>query len=209
MAWPMLAGLNEAANWGDAAMALLWFILHPRASIGDALRWLLGAVCVAMPLSAWAEDAPKIRRFGDWEAVCENGDQEARSASSSPASTERTCKAVQRLAVQGTNETVFVLTVVPGEKDATVAIVSVPLGGYIVPGIEFSVDGGKPYKLLIETCTAAGCHAGFPLAGRVDREMRSGKRASFRVWTTKSKPTDVSVSLNGFADAMGHLGRRS
>src|SRR5215207_9386707 len=113
MAWLMRARLNEAANGGDAAMARLWLIPLLRASVCDAFRWLLRAMCVAMPLVARAEDAPEIRRFGDWEAVCEDGDREARSSSGSPASTKSACKAVQRLTVQGTGETVFVLTVVP------------------------------------------------------------------------------------------------
>ena len=171
--------------------------------------WALRAVCALLPLVARAAEVPKIQRFGDWEVVCNAADQGSASPSGNQPPVEKACKAVHRLTVQDTNETVFVLTILPGERDFSVAIVSVPLGGYIVPGIELSVDGGKPYKLLIETCTTAGCHAGFTLEGRVDKELRSGKRASFRVWTSKTKPTDVSVSLIGFADALADLRRRS
>jgi len=84
----------------------------------------------------------------------------------------------------------------------------VPLGGYLVPGIEFSIDGKKPYKLLIETCTSAGCHAGFPLVGQVSKDMHTGQTASFRIWSSKNRSTDVKVSLKGFSDAMACLERR-
>ena len=164
-----------------------------------------------IPVASPAQNAQGIYRHGDWEIVCDAPARqrpEGQPSHSAPFP-QTACKAIQRLTVRETDETVFVLTVLPGEKAEPVAIVSVPLGGYLVPGIEFSVDGRKPYKLLIESCTTAGCHAGFPLTGRVDKDMRTGKTASFRIWTAKSKPVDVAVSLKGFADAMADLGRRS
>lgn len=119
------------------------------------------------------------------------------------------CRVIQRLTVQGTGDTVFVLSILPETQGALVGIVSIPLGGYLVPGVELTVDQRKPYKLLIETCTSTGCHAGFPLTGRVEKELRSGRQAIFRVWTTKSNPADIPVSLKGFSDALVELGRRS
>lgn len=192
-------------------MVVAWsrLIINRGLGLSYVPRWILRVAGTLLPLVAWADEVPQTQRFGDWEVVCEPAGRGGASPDGSRAPAGKVCKAVQRLAVEGTNETVFVLTVVPGERNDPVAIVSVPLGGYIVPGIELSVDSGKPYKLLIETCTAVGCHAGFSLSGRIDKEMRSGKRASFRVWTTKTKPADVSVSLNGFADALIDLRRRS
>jgi invasion protein IalB len=111
--------------------------------------------------------------------------------------------------VQDSDETVFAVTVIRSNQEAVVAIVSIPLGGYIVPGIELSVDGKKPYKLLVETCNASGCHAGFPLSGRIDKDLRSGKRASFRLWAAKDMPADVTVSLKGLANALARLERSS
>jgi invasion protein IalB len=179
--------------------------LLPAEGILGGMGFLLLGLLVSP--TARAETAPALQRFGDWEVMCETllqGAQEAASAvTSKPA-----CKVVQRLTVKGTDETVFLVTLLPQEKAGPVAIVSVPLGGYLVPGIEVSVDGKKPYKLLIETCTAAGCHAGFPLVGQVSKDLRTGKSASFRVWSSKSQSSDVKVSLKGFADAMASLERR-
>lgn len=141
--------------------------------------------------------APTVERFDDWEVHCGEG---------ASAAAKGNCKAVQRLAVKDSGETVFLLTVLPdaGGK-GLVGIVSVPLGGYLAPGIELSIDGRKPYKLLVETCNASGCHAGFALAGNVLAQMKAGSKAVFRVWTAKEKPADVTVSLAGFTKAIGAL----
>jgi invasion protein IalB len=101
------------------------------------------------------------------------------------------------------------MTIVAGGKGPAVAIVSIPLGGYIAPGIEMRVDGRRPYKLLVETCNPAGCHAGFPISGRLERELRSGRALRFRTWTAKDQPTDVTVSLRGFSAALAALERQS
>ncbi|MBB4017440.1 invasion protein IalB [Chelatococcus caeni] len=143
--------------------------------------------------------APAVERFDDWEVHCGEG-------TGATAAAKGNCKAVQRLAVKDSGETVFLLTVLPdaGGK-GLVGIVSVPLGGYLAPGIELRIDGRKPYKLLVETCNASGCHAGFALAGNVLAQMKAGDKAVFRVWTAKEKPADVTVSLAGFTKAIGAL----
>jgi invasion protein IalB len=160
-------------------------------------------LCLALPTPVLAEETQQLQRFDDWEVACAAG-----PPSPSPEAIGD-CKAVQRLTAQGGGETVFLFTVVRGSQGSPVAIVSIPLGGYIAPGIELSVDRKKPYKLLVETCNAAGCHAGFPLSGRIDKELRSGKLAGFRLWTAKDKPADVSVSLKGFAEALARLEHQS
>lgn len=153
--------------------------------------------------AALAQEPSRVERFADWEVVCY---PTQRAESPTPPS-KTNCQVVQRLTVKGSEETVFALTVVRDDQRVPVAIVSIPLGGYIARGIELSVDGKKLYNLLVETCNAAGCHAGFPLSGPIAKEFRSGKQASFRLWTAKDKPADVTVSLNGFADALARLER--
>ncbi|WP_194164681.1 invasion associated locus B family protein [Microvirga thermotolerans] len=155
--------------------------------------------------AASAQEPSRAERFADWEVVCSS----TLHAESSTPPSKTNCQAVQRLTAQGSEETVFALTVVRDDQRVPVAIVSIPLGGYIARGIELSVDGKKPYKVLVETCNAAGCHAGFPLSGQIAKEFRSGKLASFRLWSAKDKSADVTVSLKGFAEALARLERSS
>jgi invasion protein IalB len=182
---------------------------HTRDTVNLLRVVALAAFCLLVPLSSTGKASAEVRRFGDWELVCEPATIGIGTQTGNPAVQETACKAVQRFTAGATNETVFILTALQGEKGTSVAIVSIPLGGYLVPGIELSIDNGKTYKLLIETCTIAGCHAGFLLSGRIDRDLRTGRVAKFRVWTAKSAPIDVSVSLNGFSDALAHLRGRS
>ncbi len=215
--YPYVSGMQVPPNVARSA-ARAFAPTHTRQlSVGQSAQarhfsvvqgCLLAGILLSSPSTGWAEEDPRVRRVGDWEILCDESMSPQGGLSGAPLKTASRCKAVQRLTVEETDETVFVITVLPGEKAEPVAIVSVPLGGYLVPGVEFTVDGRKPYKLLIETCTAAGCHAGFPLSGRVDKDMRAGKVASFRIWSAKSKSADVHVSLNGFADAMAQLERR-
>lgn len=141
------------------------------------------------------EEPPVLERFNDWELVCPSPD---------------TCRIGQRLASPETNETLFVITALrASEGGPFVGIVSVPLRGYLAPGIELRVDGGRAYRILYETCDPAGCHAGFPLEGAVLDAFRRGLDARFRVWTAQERPVDVGVSLRGFTRALEALRERT
>ncbi len=144
---------------------------------------------------AVAEEPENVTRFDDWELHCpEAGD----------------CRMTQRLVVEATGETVFLITILPGdEAGAFAGIVSVPLRGYLAPGIELQVDTRSPFQILYETCDPSGCHAGFALEGRVLQEFRAGLNARFRVWTTRDEPVDLDISLIGFTRAFETLRERS
>lgn len=158
---------------------------------------LLPILALLAPASAGEVpgSAAAPEKFGDWELFCQPTGG---------------CRISQRLAVEGSGETVFLLTAVRSDPSGPfVGIVSVPLRGYLAPGIELRVDARKPYQLLYETCDPAGCHAGFPLEGGVLNDFRAGTTARFRVWTAKDNPVDIDVSLIGFTRAFAALGERS
>lgn len=148
---------------------------------------------------------PPIERFGEWERVC---DPPAAPASDTVAGRvpAQLCKVVQRQVDRKTGQSVFVVTALPaGRADQIAAIVSTPLGGYLAPGMVLSVDRGRPFKVLFETCNVTGCHAGFALTGRIAQEMRRGRVLKVRLWTGKGIPADVAVPLTGFDAALAAL----
>ena len=159
----------------------------------------------------------KVTRYDDWEVVCSSNEKEQTKDILSPElnaeanlkispNLKPLCKATQILAAKDTGQTVFAITVLPAAQTGQfVAVVSAPLGGYLVPGLEMSVDKRKPYKILFETCNAVGCHAGFELKGRINSDLSVGKIARFKLWTTKSRPAEVSISLAGFGRALSAL----
>lgn len=154
-------------------------------------------VCAALGSSSEANERTDIvlERFTDWELICPSED---------------VCRIGQRLAAPETGDTLFAITALPArEGGPLVGIVSVPLRGYLAPGIELRVDGGRPFQILYETCDPSGCHAGFPIEGEVLTAFRRGLDARFRVWTAQERPVDVTVSLRGFTRALDALRERS
>lgn len=161
-------------------------------------------VAIAPLNCAVAQDVPasakgEITRFGDWELICD-----APAAASAPDA--RPCKIAQRLVVKDSGQSVFAMTIVQaGQKNRLVAIISTPLGGYLAPGMLLTIDRGRSFKVLFETCNTAGCHGGFEFAGRIAQTLQKGKALKVKLWAGKDKPTDVTVSLAGFDEAVAKL----
>ncbi|HMB10859.1 invasion associated locus B family protein [Saliniramus sp.] len=161
-----------------------------------------------------AQASVETRRFDDWELVCRTAEAQDASADADEASqaqgASQDCRISQRLAVAESGQTVFLLTGLPGDAPGSyVAIVSVPLRGYLAPGIELRVDERPPVGILYETCDPSGCHAGFPLEGKILQAFRAGLTARFRIWTARDEPVDLDVSLIGFTAAFQALRERS
>lgn len=187
-----------------------------RSLLGRVLPALLGLIVATSALAAGAESeatAPRAERFGDWEIVCEPaktsspaGDGVPSPAGPGARGDARDCRVLQRQVVRATGQSVFLATVLPaGRGGGLVAILSTPLGGYLAPGMILTVDGGRPFKVLFETCTTAGCHGGFALDGRIARELRRGKVLTVRLWTGKTAKADVAVPLAGLDRALAAL----
>ncbi|MCC5979360.1 MAG: invasion associated locus B family protein [Salinarimonas sp.] len=155
-----------------------------------------------------AQASIETQRFDDWELVCRSPDAESEDAA--PYDASRDCRISQRLAIAESGQTVFLLTGLPGDEAGSfVAIVSVPLRGYLAPGIELRVDSREPVRILYETCDPSGCHAGFPLEGEVLQAFRAGLTAQFRIWTARDEPVDLDISLIGFTAAFEALRERA
>ncbi len=176
-----------------------------RRSTSLCTLFILGLI--GLPVSAHSQESAK--RFDAWEVSCPATGNPTEAATPSP-DRQTSCRLSQRLAANDTGQTVFALTIVKGtKKDDLVGIVSIPLGGYIAPGIEMRVDGKKTYKLLVETCNTSGCHAGFPIPLALQKEWGRAKELSFRIWTAKAKPADIGVTLTGFDDGLKNLRERA
>lgn len=165
------------------------------------------AVCVAAAFVTTACADPTTHdagRFGGWEVACRAADSTVRTGASS-------CMATQRLAPAASRDPVFAMTIARGDTvpRGYFGVISVPLGGYLAPGLEMRVDKGPPYKILFETCNPAGCHAGFPISRGLLASMRHGRSIKVRLWTGKTSPVDVAVTLDGLGDALAAIEARA
>jgi invasion protein IalB len=135
--------------------------------------------------------------IGAWEIICDKREDK------SP------CRAVQIKSTPDGKETLLALTVLaPDPNQSAAAIISIPLGGYLAPGIEITIDKRQKFKLLVETCNTSGCHAGFPIQGRVLQALQKGREASIRIWTTKNKPIVTDLSIARFQEVIDLLKKR-
>ena len=155
----------------------------------------------------------QIKRFKDWEVICEHQndvqsgiptDQE-NNKKPEPQLTKNRCQISQKLGISDTPTIAFAITILKTDTGPYAVIISFPLGGYLTPGILMSVDQTKPYKVLVETCIIAVCHAGFPFTGPLEKQWRKGKQVQFEIWANKIKSTTFSISLNGLNEALTYI----
>ncbi len=158
--------------------------LYPLAmSIGIALFQPAALAQEAEPPSA-------DEVFSDWRVLCQPVEQDV------------ACQMIQSVAAEENGPPVFLLSVSDDEDtDLSYAVITVPVGVYLAPGIELHVDKRLPFKVLYEVCDQLGCHAGFRMNGDVLAAFRRGLEVKARVWTARDKAIDFPVSLRGFTAA--------
>jgi invasion protein IalB len=171
------------------------------------VAFVMGAVPAAAqtaappgPIQPAAAPSGSVEKFGDWELVC---------AASAPADAATKCRLIQNHATPD-GQTVLLVTMVPSAAaKGPVAVVSVPKGVYLAPGIEMKVDGGQgsnqSFKLLYETCNESGCHAGYKVAGDIGTALRKGSIATHKIFDSKQQPVTVTVSLQGLSKGLDRL----
>lgn len=133
--------------------------------------------------------------FSDWLVMCQSADQTV------------DCQMLQSVAVEENGPPVFLMSISEGKASGnSYAVMTVPVGVYLAPGIELHVDNRRPFKVLYEVCDQLGCHAGFRLTRPVLSAFRKGLIVKARVWTARGKAVEFPVSLIGFTAAYDHFG---
>jgi invasion protein IalB len=148
-----------------------------------------------------AASSGTIEKSGDWELVCTPSLAQAASGTHSAAS----CRLIQNHA-NADGKTVLLVTMLSSAvAKGPVAVVSVPKGVYLAPGIELKVDGGQGFKLLYETCNDNGCHAGYKVTGDIGTALKKGRVAAHKIYDAKQQPFTVDVSLHGLGKGLDRL----
>lgn len=135
---------------------------------------------------------PNAEVFQDWQLSCAADADDGQDV----------CQLSQAAAVDGTDGSVFLLTISAGEDGRnSYAVITVPLGVYLAPGVELRVDNRRPFRVLYEICDAQDCYAGFEMSDQVLSAFRRGLDARFRVWVGREQAVEFPVSLRGFSAA--------
>jgi len=170
-----------------------------RRSALHQLAACIGVLCHAVlagsaGLAQTAEPESTEAVFSDWRVLCQ-------ATADKPA-----CQMVQSASAAEDGPPVFLLSISEaGDARDSYAVMTVPVGVYLAPGIELHVDNRRPFKVLYEVCDQLGCHAGFRLNGQVLSAFRKGLEVRARVWTGRNKAVDFPLSLRGFTAAHDHF----
>lgn len=129
--------------------------------------------------------------FQDWQLDCV-----------ADVSGEDICQLSQAAGVEDDDGSVFLLSISKGEDGReSFAVITVPLGVYLAPGVELRVDNRRPFRVLYEICDTQACYAGFEMSDQVLSAFRRGLDARFRVWVGREQAVEFPVSLRGFSAA--------
>ncbi len=159
---------------------------------------LVAAVVAAVTL--WGPRAaagPKDgQRFKDWAAKCQ------KPADDKP----EQCFVFQDLVLKDKKQRVLLIRVaIPPSRKDPVAVLTLPLGISLPPGVSIRVDDGEPVRVQVERCVANGCIAGFPLENELLASFKAGAKAYVTIQDSRRKPATLPISLSGFTAAVKSL----
>ncbi|MEJ2308313.1 MAG: invasion associated locus B family protein [Gammaproteobacteria bacterium] len=141
-----------------------------------------------------------VEKFGDWFKECE-------MVTSEKGEQIEICQISQTLIDEESNTAMMKMAVgyVP-DKDQPVAVITLPLGIFLPPGIELQIDGkGKVGRLPINTCMPSGCQAGVQLDEDFVTRMKKGNQMTVTFGNPQGQGIAAPVSLSGFTAGLESL----
>ena len=138
--------------------------------------------------------------FKDWKTQCTDNNADKNVLG---------CHIFQNLVSRDGEHRVLHIAIgyVRGRNDPA-AIITLPLGIALPPGINVSVDGKNPKKFPYQACFKTGCQAGFPVDSEMLSSFRSGNKAIIKIYDLSHEPIDIPVSLSGFSAAINAINPR-
>jgi len=191
-----------------------------RAPRGGARPWparRLAALCLALLLTAIlgalpgpaaaqtetqsepqstapAAAAPEPRQIQDWTLRC---DAPANGSLSGP------CYIMQDIAApEGQGRIAQMIVGHFGKERLLGALVFVPLGIRLPPGLLIGVDQNKPRRFPFQLCSANGCQAQIALDDAFLAELKAGAKAEAIFEDANGRKIAIEVSLRGFTAAL-------
>lgn len=147
-------------------------------------RWLAALALAAAPALA-LEDG---QQFKDWTVRCEQNQGNVPK-----------CLIFQTLADQEEDRPVLQISVgYPAPNSNPAAMIIVPLGVALEPGMEIQVDQEPPIRVPFNHCNQMGCVVGFAMPPELIAAFKRGAVSRVSVFDLTGKQINLSVSLQGF-----------
>lgn len=143
---------------------------------------------------------PPGEKFGDWSKRCET----------SRDGKKQQCFISQTLVLKQNDQrrnVLFVAIGYYGPQQTPGAILRVPLGlGTFLPaGLQLSVPGTKPLRIVVESCLPTGCTAAVKLAPDMIAAMQKANRGTVELVTIRRQKLALPMSFKGFTAGFAAL----
>lgn len=163
------------------------------------IPWLpLAAAMLALTTQfARAQDSEK---FGNWTAKCE----------ASRGKVQGGCFIYQNLVLREGGQRVLQFAVgYVATTDAPIALLSLPLGISLPPGVSIRIGDAPPTRVIVERCEPNGCRAGLKLSEALLQQLRAGTQLTVTFHDAERRPIEVPLSLDGFDAGLKALKQKS
>ena len=144
-----------------------------------------------LSLSPLAQAVEKGQQFKDWTVGCEK----------LPGLSEERCFIYQTVVNKENEQPVLQMAVgylpIDENEDQPAALLTLPLGVALPPGVGFQIDEGKLVRVKYERCLPTGCIAGFPLNDEMINQFKRGNKMEVRVHDGV-RAVAMPISLSGF-----------
>jgi invasion protein IalB len=164
---------------------------------------------VVLPISpAEAPQPPKdaapagLAVYGDWKKLCEPAPGKT---------TEQVCFGFQKVSFSETKAQLLqaVIGYFRTDRADPTLIVTVPLGAFLLPGLEIRIKGRKAVHSDIQYCFSNGCQAAIRLDAAKEEALRKADEAEVVFLDAGHQRISVPLSLKGFAAALDALKPRA
>ena len=168
--------------------------------------WLVAILAVGLaaapaPLAA-QNKAPQsdaeieTQQFGDWLLRCQPASE----------TQPRACRIRQNIVAEDSGQTVLQFVAGRfGSEKILGAVIFVPVGVRLPPGIRIQIDERPPRVFPFEVCDSETCQARAILEGDLLEELKAGMTGQLKYQNAAGQARTVTVSLKGFTAALRAL----
>jgi invasion protein IalB len=148
---------------------------------------------------------PEPQVFQDWRVQCENAGGAQSKAGDGQS---KHCYMFQSLLLRESGQRLLLFAITTETKDGMpMALVRVPLGVLLPPGLNLQVDDGASKRLPYARCHQQGCDVQFELDKTLMSAMKAGLKAEVTFVDPRRQPVTVPLSLKGFTAALNALAK--
>ena len=151
----------------------------------------------SVPASAQSESISDanidLAKHQDWAVQCRKNQDGSLSS----------CFMFQRILLQDSADSLLQMTIdKPEDLSAPRAIIKIPLGTYLQPGISIDIDSKSPRNLDIEYCDKQGCYAALLLEAEILNLFKRSRLISVVFQNRSRQQIKLPISLEGFTSAL-------